>query len=136
VGIFAEYEKVKNAAKPLPVPLTDKVTVEFPSSPSTEWALDYIQLRAKNGNEAQVDIALAKLPALVGKKTLEKLATHTTFPELRALMRDVLRHYELYKDVEPPNRRKAPKKKTSGRRSSRTSGPSKRTSPATSEAST
>lgn len=132
--LFGEYEKIKNASASLSVDLTDKVSVEFPGSPPTQWALDYIGLRAINPNEPQENIALAKLSELVDKKALEKIAKHTTFAELQALVRDVLRHYDLFKEVELPNRRRAPKR-TSRRRSSNTSEPSNSTSSTTAGAS-
>lgn len=126
---FAEFEAIRKARTPLPLRLAEGVTVEFPGAPTVAWRLDFVGLLLANPDADPEDIMFALMGKLVDDGTIETISQHVSEPELKAILRGVLEHYDL-KGIERPDPKKAPKT-PSGDPSSDSSEPLMQTSEST-----
>lgn len=132
VDPFEEYRQVRSALKPLVIPVSDEVEVELPGAPTLQWRLDFLTLTALNPEVPREEIMFTILPDLfpTPEKAEEVVGTLGYFlsePEMFALLRGVVKHYELTEE-DTANPRIAPKIPTSEDLSSASSEPSKQTS--------
>ena len=131
---FEEYRAVRAAQTPLIISVAEDVEVSFPGAPTLQWRLDFLTLATLNPESPREEVCFALIPKLFKdeeafQETFDTIGEHLSQQEVFALLRGVVRHYELTEeDTNPP---KAPRR-TSEDSSSDSSEPSTPTSSVTS----